>query len=164
MHSSGLTGSNEDKIKRSSGPGLFHLFRSDPDIHEGVPLINIWLLRLLFTLMFLFLTFDSWRHIWNHKGPWNDVNAAAWCMWGSYSVISFIGVMRPLKMLPIVIFEIIYKTAWLLIVAYPLWIRGELAGSPVEGMARVFIWVLFPIAAMPWRYFFRTYIRSKKSS
>jgi len=152
---------SEEYTTHSSRFSIFNVFRRDYKQYEGVPRINIYLLRLLFTLMFFFLTYDSWSHIFNHTGPWDNANAAAWCMWGAYSVISFIGILRPLKMLPIVLFEIVYKIAWLLIVAYPLWMKNELIGSPVEGMTRVFIWVLFPIIAMPWRYFFRTYIFGK---
>lgn len=141
---------------------LTTLFKRDYAKYEGVPRINIYLLRLLFTLMFVFLTYESWSTIVNHTGPWNGTTAAAWCMWGSYSVISFIGIIKPLKMLPIVLFEIVYKVAWLFVVAYPLWIKNELAGSAVEGMAAVYIWVVFPIAAMPWGYFFKTYILGTK--
>jgi hypothetical protein len=133
-------------------------FKRDFEHYEGVPRINIYLLRLLFTLMFVFLTYDSWTHIFNHQGPWRNVDAAAWCMWGSYSIISFIGVVRPLKMLPIVLFEIVYKVAWLMVVAYPLWIKNELVGSSAEEMTSIFIWVVFPILAMPWGYFFKTHI------
>jgi hypothetical protein len=114
--------------------------------------------------MFLFVTYDSWSYILNHNGPWDGVNAAAWCMWGAYSLISFIGILRPLKMLPIVLFEIIYKIAWLMIVAYPLWVNNELIGSPAEGMTRAFLWVVLPILAMPWRYFFRTYLLGKRTA
>jgi len=138
-----------------------NLFKRDFEHHDGVPKMNIYLLRLLFLLMFTFLTYDAWSHIFQHKGPWGITDAAAWCMWGSYSVISFIGIIRPLKMLPIVLFEIVYKLAWLFIVAYPLWIKNELAGSPAEGTTYVFIWVFFPIVAMPWTYFFKTCILGK---
>ncbi len=129
--------------------------------YEGVARINIYLLRLLFILVFLFVTYDSWSHIINHSGPWNNTDAAAWCMWGSYSVLSLIGIFRPLKMLPIVVFEIIYKIVWLILVAYPLWANNALAGSSAEGMTNAFLWVILPIIAMPWRYFFRTYIFGK---
>ena len=140
---------------------LTYPFKRNYKHHEGVRNINIFLLRALFLLMFLFLSYDSWSHIFEHTGTWKNSDAAAWCMWGSYSIISFIGVIRPLKMLPIIIFDIIYKTAWLLIVAYPLWIKGELAGSPAEEMTHVFLGVIFFIVAMPWGYFFRTYILGK---
>ena len=139
-------------------------FKRDFKKYEGVPRMSIYLLRLLFFLMFVFLTYESWSHIFQHEGPWNNSDAAAWCMWGSYSVISIIGVFRPLKMLPIVLFEIIYKLAWLLVVAYPLWMRNELVGSAAEDMARVFIWVVLPIVAMPWRYFYRNYILGKTNA
>ena len=153
----------EVNLENSSRPGVFNIFRRDYKRYDGVPRINIYLLRLLYTLMFLFVTYDSWKHIFNHTGPWDNINAAAWCMWGSYAGISVIGIVRPLKMLPIVLFEITYKVAWLAVVAYPLWAKNELTGSPAEGMTRVFLWVVLPIVAMPWRYFFRTYVLGKRT-
>ena len=62
------------------------------------------------------------------------------------------------------LFEIIYKITWLIVVAYPLWVKSELIGSPAEGMTRAFVWVVLPIIAMPWRYFFRTYILDKRTT
>ena len=156
-----LSSPDQTRVRPQSRFHVRNIFRRDYEHYEGVPAINIYLLRLLFTLMFLFVTYDSWSYIFNHTGPWDNVKAAAWCMWGSYSFISFIGILRPLKMLPIVLFECLYKTAWLIIVAYPLWAKNELAGSAAEGMANVFLWVVFPIVAMPWKYFIRTYILGK---
>jgi hypothetical protein len=138
------------------------IFKRDYVHYQGVPRINVYLLRILFTLMFVFVTYDSWSRILTHKGEWDNVRAAAWCMWGAYSVISFIGIINPLKMLPIVLFEIIYKVTWLVIVAYPLWVNNRLTGSPAECMTIAFLWVVLPIVAMPWRYFFKTYILSKE--
>ena len=157
-------GQEEEGVQRSSRLGIFNIFRRDYKHYEGVPRINIYLLRLLFTLMFLFVATDSWKHIFNHTGPWDNINAAAWCMWGSYTAISIIGIFRPLKMLPIVLFEIVYKIVWLAVVAYPLWMKNELIGSPAEGMTRVFLWVVLPIVAMPWEFFFKTYILGKRTA
>lgn len=95
----------QEKLTKQSGFHTKELFKSDFENYDGVPRINIYLLRVLFTLMFVFLTFDSWSHIINHKGSWDVADAAAWCMWGSYSVISFIGILRPLKMLPIILLD-----------------------------------------------------------
>jgi hypothetical protein len=164
MRSLNLPNQADENVQRLSTFSVLNIFTRDYERYDGVPKINIYLLRLLFTLMFLFLTYDSWTHIFNHTGPWENANAAAWCMWGSYSVISFIGILRPLKMLPIVLFEIVYKIAWLAIVAYPLGVNNELIGSPAEGMTRVFVWVVLPIVAMPWQYFFRTHILAKQTT
>jgi hypothetical protein len=69
-----------------------------------------------------------------------------------------LGIIRPLKMLPIVLLEIFYKVFWLVLVAYPLWSRGGLVGSPAEQITSEFLWVLLPIAAVPWGYVFVNYI------
>jgi hypothetical protein len=79
-------------------------------------------------------------------------------MWAAYAVLSILGVIHPLRWLPIVMFEILYKIIWLAVVAYPLWSAGKLAGSPAKGMTQAFLWVILPIVAMPWGYAFRTYV------
>jgi hypothetical protein len=134
------------------------LFTRNFSRYEGVPNINIYLLRLLFILVVLFLATGAWSHIFNHEGEWKATDASAWCMWAAYSLMCLIGIIHPLKMLPIVLFEIIYKITWLLVVAWPLWRTGELTGSAVEGMANDYTWVILPVLAMPWKYFFRKFI------
>ncbi|HYF29868.1 MAG TPA: hypothetical protein VD993_02005 [Chitinophagaceae bacterium] len=138
-----------------------NLFKRDHQRYDGVAPINIYLLRLLFLLMFIFVNLDTWPSIFTQQS-WDPVKAAAVCMWASYAALSFIGILRPLLLLPIVIFEIIYKSVWLIIVAYPLWINNQLAGSPAEQMTQAFLWLPLPILAMPWRYFFRKYVLLKK--
>ncbi|WP_461491753.1 hypothetical protein [Pontibacter sp. HJ8] len=164
MQSHNLTTHTSERVQPAARFHIINIFRRDFDHYDGVPRINIYLLRLLFTLMFLFVSYESWTYILTHTGPWNNAQAAAWCMWGAYSIISFIGIIRPLKMLPIVLFEIIYKITWLAVVAYPLWSNNELIGSPAEGMTRAFLWVVLPIVAMPWRYFFRTHLLGKQTA
>ena len=145
-------------------PGIRSLFKPDYERYEGVRPINIYLLRLLFLLVVVFVGSDSWSSIIKHEGQWDHVKAAAICMWAAYSVLSIFGLINPLKWLPIVMFEILYKIIWLAIVAYPLWSTNQLAGSPAEGMTRAFLWVVLPIVAMPWGYAFRTYIRPPKKT
>lgn len=134
------------------------IFKPGYERYEGVRPINIYLLRLLFLLIVVFVASDSWSAILKHKGQWDHVRAAAVCMWAAYSVLSIFGLINPLKWLPIVMFDIVYKIIWLVIVAYPLWSTNQLAGSPAEEMTYAFAWVILPIVAMPWAYAFRIYI------
>lgn len=126
--------------------------------HEGVRRINIYLLRLLYILMFFVLGKETWTHILTHQGPWDPTDAVAWCVWTAFATLAGIGIFRPVKMLPIVLLEIFYKVLWLVLVAYPLWAKGTLAGSPAEGITSQFLWVLLPIIAVPWPYALVTYI------
>ena len=140
------------------------IFGPDHEHYEGVYRINIYLLRLLFVLMFLFLGRDAWTYVLTHEGPWNSDEAVAWAVWASYSVLALLGIVRPLKMLPLVLLEIAYKVLWLILVAYPLWSTDRLAGSPAEDRTYAFLWVALPIVAMPWKYAFDHYIRGRSGS
>jgi hypothetical protein len=133
------------------------------DRYEGVRRINIYLLRFVFILMFFVLGKDTWTHVLTHQGSWEPDDAMAWCVWTAFATLAGLGIIRPLKMVPILLLEIFYKVLWLMIVAYPLWSKGTLAGSPVENETSAFLWVILPVVAVPWRYVFANYIyRAKK--
>ena len=130
--------------------------------YDGVRPINIYLLRLLYILMFFVLGKETWTHILTHQGPWNPTDAVVWCVWTAFATLAVLGIFRPLKMLPIILLEIFYKVLWLILVAYPLWSKGTLAGSPAEATTSAFLWVILPIVAVPWGYAFVNYIYNPK--
>src|SRR6185436_4079733 len=125
----------------------------------GVRPINVYLLRVLYFLMFVGVGVQVWRTLFTHEGPWDHTKAVAFCVWAAYPTLGVLGLIRPLRWLPIVIFMIFYKTLWLIVVAYPLWRAGTLAGSPAEEMARVFIWAPVFILIVPWVYVFKNYVK-----
>jgi hypothetical protein len=144
------------KIRRLFGP--------DHERYEGVYRIQIYLLRLLYLLMFLVLGSNVWTHIVTHDGPWNSDEAVAWSVFAGFSLLAVLGIIRPLRMLPLVLLEIVYKLLWLALVAYPLWSEDRLAGSPAEERTYAFLWVVLSIIAMPWRYAFDHYIRGRTTA
>jgi hypothetical protein len=137
------------------------IFQRD-ERYEGVRRINIYLLRLLYMLMFFWLGKITWTHVLTHQGPWDPTDAVAWCVWTAFATLAGIGIIRPVKMLPIVLLEIFYKVQWLILVAYPLWSKGTLAGSPAEDTTTAFLWVILPIVAVPWGYVFVNYFYKPK--
>jgi len=142
---------------------LERMFTPDHDRYDGVRPINVWLLRLFYFLIAALVGTDGWRGILTHRGPWDHVRAVAWCGWAAYPTLCALGLVHPLRMLPILLFVILYKILWLAVVAYPLWRAGTLATSPANEMAHVFSWVLVVIAVVPWGYMWRTYVRLPKA-
>lgn len=138
------------------------IFGPDRERYEGVYKINIYLLRLLYFLIIVFVGRDSWTAIVTHQGPWDYLQAVAFCVWAAYSTLSILGLINPLRMLPLVLFEILYKSIWLIIVAYPLWSANKLAGSPAEELTYAFLWLPLPLLAVPWPYAFKTYFSFSK--
>jgi len=132
----------------------------EPDQRQdGVRRIHIYLLRLIYILMFVFLGKTTWMEIFTHQGAWEPQRAVAWCAWTGFATIAGLGIIHPLRMLPILLLEIIYKVLWLVVVAWPLWSAGTLAGSPAEGITQVFLPVVLVIAAVPWGYVVKHYVR-----
>ena len=140
-----------------------YIFTPNHVTYEGVRPINIYLLRVLYFLMFAFVGLDSWRTIITHQGPWDHVRAVAFCVWAAYPTLSLIGLINPLKMLPIVIFMIFYKALWVAVVAFPLWRAGALAGSRAEEMAHIFLWAPVVGIFVPWIYVFKNYVLRSKA-
>jgi hypothetical protein len=146
------------KQKKQSKFSIKNIFIPDYEHYEGVRRINIYVMRLFFALMFVFVATDSWTVLFTHKGTWDPTKAVAWCTWTAYSTLALLGVFHTLRMLPIMLFMIFYKGLWLIFVAYPLWSTGTLKGSPAEEMAYMFLGIIIPIIFMPWKYVFKKYV------
>jgi hypothetical protein len=141
---------------------LSRLFTPDQGGYEGVRPINIYLLRTLYVMMAAFVATGAWSTVIGHEGPWDPVRAVAWCVWVAYPTLSVLGVLHPLRMLPIILFMIFYKTVWLAAVALPMWQSGTLAGSTAGEMARDFGWLWVPVIAVPWGYVLRTFVLPRR--
>lgn len=126
--------------------------------YDGIAPLNIYMMRLIYVLMLVVLGKDCWSHIFNHGGAWEPLDALAWSVWAAFSAMGLLGIFHTVRMIPVLLLEVFYKLLWLGLVAYPLWSSGKLAGSPAEGMASAFAWVILPIAAIPWPYVVRTFV------
>jgi len=138
------------------------LFAPDHVRYDGVRPIHVHLLRVFYVLMPLFVGTAAWRSILTHEGPWDPVRAVAVCVWAAYPTLSILGILHPIRMLPMFLFMLAYKVIWLGAVAYPLWSAGALWGTPTGDIARDFLGLPLAILAVPWGYVFRTYVLPPK--
>jgi len=137
---------------------LATLLKPDHERYEGVRPIQVHLLRISYVLVLVLVGQRSWAALIHHQGDWEPFLATALSMWASSSLLSAIGVFQPLRMLPLVLFEVGYKLIWLIVVAWPLWSTDRLVGSPAETLTYAFLPVVAPIVLMPWGYVFRKYL------
>lgn len=125
---------------------------------DGVNRVTVALLRLVYGLMFFVLGRSTWTHILRHQEHGTPTNAVAWCVCTAFATLARLGIIRPLTML----LEIFYKTLWLILVAWPLWMQGRLAECAAEDITMPFLWVLLPIVAMPWGHVVVTYVHDPR--
>lgn len=136
---------------------LRDFFLPDHHRYEGVRPVQVWGLRVFYLLMAVFVATDAWNELLTHRGPWQPMSAIAYCVWATYPTLAVLGLFHPLRMLPIMLFTIGYKSLWFVFIAYPLWSAGALAGSSAEGITNAFLGLPLLMLVVPWGYVWRTY-------
>jgi len=81
------------------------------------------------------------------------------CMLIAMSLLAWLGLRYPVKMLPILIFESAWKLLWLSAVALPLAASDALDPKTSEVTVNCSL-VIVVLAVTPWRYAWRTYART----
>ncbi|HEX5422572.1 MAG TPA: hypothetical protein VFW94_03420 [Candidatus Acidoferrales bacterium] len=77
---------------------------------------------------------------------------------GTVAALAIVGLRYPLKMLPLLFFELIWKTTWLLAFALPLHLAGMVDADTKQTIVACLMGIIFPIA-IPWPYVYRKYIK-----
>ena len=135
------------------------LFEQDHDRFDGIRPINIYGMRFIYILMATFLAMDVWTHIITYDQRWDPSDAMNWSVWAAFTFFAVIGIFHTVKMIPIMLLEIVYKTIWLILVALPLFQDGNLSDDTTDGMIFPFILVILPVTFVPWGYVVKKYIK-----
>ena len=133
-------------------------FTRDPARHDGVRPVHIFLLRVVYLLMCSLMARTAWSNILGHQGPWEPYRAMGDSVWAAYGTLALLGLLQPLRMLPIVLFMIFYKSLWLAVVALPLLRAGTLAGSSAEELTWIFLAAPVFALCVPWGYVVRQFV------
>jgi hypothetical protein len=126
--------------------------------HQTPPLA-LWrrnLMRVGYLLMGGGLVVTKWPLLPDHA-TWELREGTVICMLVAMSVLALLGLRNPVRMLPILLFEVAWKLTWLGVVAWPLWSAGKLDAATAEQTGAV-LWVVVIIAVIPWRYVITQYV------
>jgi len=124
----------------------------------GVEVSNLRLnfLRAVYLLIALGMGSQVWPQILTGSGDWAGASGMVKSMLGAVTLLCLLGLRYPLKMLPLLLWEVVFKTTWLLVVALPAWRAGDMSAEIAENAVACGLVVLI-YAAIPWRYVFRQY-------
>jgi hypothetical protein len=132
-----------------------NLFRVDET--KGVSNFRFYLLRFYFALNAVALGFQAWSEIFAHKGLWEPIPGIAYSFWAAFSLLAILGIIHPLKMIPLLLVQFTYKLIWSVMVAYPLWSANKLPAS--HELTNIMVkGVLIDLLIIPWPYVLRNFI------
>ena len=124
---------------------------------EDVSTLRLYLMRFLYLGNFVGLGLSVWPAIINHEGIWDPLRGVAFCFWAALSALSGLGIRYPLKMLPVLLMQLLYKAIWLTVVWLPLRAAGQTTGL-TKGMV---IGLVADLIVIPWPYVWSNYVTKR---
>jgi hypothetical protein len=126
-----------------------------------VSTLRLNVLRATYLLIMVGMGLQIWPLILRHRVDVEHMRGVVWSMLGAITLLSaLLGLRYPLKMLPLLFVEFVWKTIWVLSFGLPLWSAGRLdAGTAETLQACLFGVVLCPLV-IPWRYVWAQYVKT----
>lgn len=125
---------------------------------QPVSLNRLYMLRIVYLIIAVGLGLMIWPGVIHHEQPWSLAQGFVNCMLAAFGLLCALGIRYPLQMLPVLLWELTWKTLWLLIVALPAWRAGPLDQAMLENLFAVGLVIIIPIA-MPWGYVVEKYFK-----
>ena len=123
-----------------------------------VSTVRLYLLRAGYVLIAVGLTLMIWPGIVSHSDSLPHMNGVVRSLLGAVCLLSYLGIRYPLKMLPVLLFELVWKTIWLLAFGLPLWFHSKLDADTGETFYNCVFGIFVVLIVVPWGYVLRHYV------
>ena len=124
---------------------------------EEIPIWRLYALRLVYLLNFVGLSAQVWPAIINHDGVIDPMKGVAYSFWAALSLLCGLGIRYPLRMLPLLFIQLLYKLIWLVAIYLPL----RSAGQSTSLLSSMLIAAVVDVVVIPWPYVVSSYIQTR---
>ncbi|MGD1843037.1 MAG: hypothetical protein ACFB0B_19405 [Thermonemataceae bacterium] len=105
------------------------------------------------SLTSLFSPTVAQRTVFSNVFAYSEAIRLVGALWGAIFILSLVGLFYPKQMSLVLLFQLIYKSTWLLVAALPALMKGQ---AYPQGMAVTFlIWIIILPFVIPWQYLFK---------
>jgi hypothetical protein len=122
-----------------------------------VSLLRLYILRAGYLLLIVGLGAMIVPGIVSHPITERGVIAA---LLGAVWLLAFIGLFHPLRMLPLLLFELVWKVIWVLAYGLPQWSAGRLTPVTADDLTNTLVGVVLMPLVIPWPWVWRHYVRA----
>jgi hypothetical protein len=124
-----------------------------------VSTFRLYLLRALYLLIFAGLAFQIWPLMLRIPEDLQLMRGVVWCVLTAVSLLAALGIRYPLQMLPLLFFEFVWKTIWVLAIGLPSWSEGRLSPGERDTLNACLMGVVLVPLVLPWRYVLSNYVK-----
>ncbi len=120
---------------------------------------RLLLLRAMYLLLAVGLGLSIWPAILFPAEVAADSKTVVRALLGAVGALALLGLRYPLRMIPLLLFELLWKAIWLVAFALPLWRVGALDANATQNALECLAGVVLVVLATPWDYVFQKYVR-----
>jgi hypothetical protein len=123
------------------------------------PAVATWrinAMRLVFLLMAVVMGSAVWRQLLFESADWSWERGLAKSMLAALALMSLLGVRYPLQMLPLMLYEMAWKTVWIVFIALRAWLEGNW-NADIEELFFDCVGIVIAYFIVPWRYIWTRY-------
>lgn len=121
--------------------------------------LRLTLLRGCYLMLAVGLATRHWPTLFGDVATLPLMNGVVVSILTALGLLAVIGLFSPVKMLPLLLFEVAWKAIWVVAVALPNWQQGTLDAG-MEATLLTFAWVTPLLVVIPWRYAAQMYLTS----
>lgn len=126
---------------------------------SDVSTFRLYLLRATYLLMFVGLAILIWPGVLDHTNDVEHMRGVVRSVLAAVSLLALVGIRYPLRMLPLLLFELTWKSIWLLSFGLPLWRADAFTAGTRETWNDCLISIVLFVVVIPWPYVWRRYVR-----
>lgn len=125
---------------------------------DDVSVFRLYLLRAMYALIALGLASVIWPSILFPSTSTADESSVIRALLGALAVLAVLGIRYPLRMLPLLLFELAWKIIWVVASAIPMWRGPGLDAYASETLFACLMGVVLVPLVLPWRHVYRHYV------
>ena len=125
----------------------------------SLPSYRVSIMRAGYALMAIGLAITKWPIILGNAASLPVYEGVVAALLTAMSLLAFLGLRYPVRLLPLLIFESAWKLIWLAAIGIPHLVAGDMSPSMNSVLFSVSLVVVI-IAVTPWDYAWKQYVKS----
>ena len=125
-----------------------------------LPTWRLNLMRIGYLVMGVGLALVKWPIVIGYDRDFPLYEGVVAVLLTAMSLLAFLGLRHPVRLLPILLFETLWKVIWLSVVALPAVAAGDVDQAMSETIVSCSLVVII-VAVVPWRYVWQRYVTAK---
>lgn len=127
---------------------------------SDVSTLRLYVMRAAYLFIAAGLAVMIWPLILFANDDVEHMRGVVWALLGAVCLLGALGLRYPLRMLPILLFELIWKIIWMVAFGLPFRSSGAVHAGMQSSVIDTTAGIVLCLIAIPWRYVWANYVRA----